>query len=95
MTSEVTVGAPAVAAGPEAPTPLAELRVRVQSAEDRAAGLERALASNRRIGMAIGILMSQHRLTEHQAIAVLTAHSQHHNVKVRELAETVILTGTL
>ncbi|MEU2347946.1 ANTAR domain-containing protein [Modestobacter sp. NPDC049651] len=80
---------------PDVLTLLDELQERARSAEDRAAGLERALASNRRIGMAIGILMCQRRLTEEQAFAVLRTHSQHRNVKVRELAETVIYTGRL
>jgi len=72
-----------------------QLQARVRSAEDRAALLERALASNRRIGMAVGILMCRSQLTEDQAIAVLKTHSQHRNVKVRALAETVIYTGTI
>ena len=76
-------------------TLLDELQARVRSAEAKAASLERALASNRRIGMAVGILMCLRQLTDDQAVAVLMAHSQHRNVKVRELAETVIFTGTL
>ena len=76
-------------------TVLDQLQARIRSAEERAAGLQRALASNRRIGMAVGILMCQRRLTEDQAIALLKTHSQHCNIKVRELAETVIFTGTL
>ena len=79
----------------DVPTLLDELQARVRSAEDKAASLERALASNRRIGMAVGILMCQRQLTDDEAVAVLMAHSQHRNVKVRELAETVIFTGTL
>ncbi|MFR9807286.1 ANTAR domain-containing protein [Pseudonocardia sp. RS010] len=74
---------------------LDQLQARARSAEERAADLERALATNRRIGIAIGILMCLHRLTDDQAIATLKAQSQHRNVKVRELAETVISTGTL
>ena len=76
-------------------TGLVELQARIRSAEERAAGLQSALVSNRRIGMAVGILMCQRRLTEEQAIALLKTHSQHCNIKVRELAETVIFTGTL
>jgi AmiR/NasT family two-component response regulator len=74
---------------------LDRLQARVRSAEDKAAGLERALASNRRIGIAVGILMCRQQLTADQAIEVLKTCSQHRNVKVRELAETVIYTGTL
>jgi hypothetical protein len=39
--------------------------------------------------------MCQRQLTEDQAIALLKTHSQRCNVKVRELAETVIFTGML
>jgi len=76
-------------------TVLDQLQARVRSAEERAAGLERALASSRRIGMAVGILMCRHQLTDDQAIAILKAESQRRNVKVRGLAETVIYTGTI
>ena len=74
---------------------LDRLRELLRSAEDRAAGLERALMTNRRIGIAVGILMCQRQLTADQAFAILRTHSQHLNLKVRELAETVIYTGTL
>jgi hypothetical protein len=71
------------------------MQARATSAEERAAGLERALTSSRRISIAIGILLCRHQLTEDQAVAVLEAHSQRHDVTVRELAETVICTETL
>jgi hypothetical protein len=76
-------------------TELDRLEARLRIAEDRAASLERGLASNRRIGIAIGILMCHRQLTDDQAFAVLATHSQRCNVKVRELAESVIFTGTL
>jgi len=96
MTVDGTVEAPAAPAQRfELLAELDELQGRVRSAEDRAVNVERALATNRRIGIAIGILMCQRRLTDDQAIATLTTHSQHRNVKVREPAETVIFTGTL
>ena len=96
MTIDVAVEAPAAPARRfDVLTELDRLQGRVRSAECRAANLERGLATNRRIGIAIGILMCQRRLTDDQAIATLTTHSQHRNVKVREPAETVIFTGTL
>lgn len=67
----------------------------VWSAEDRVADLERTLTSNRQIGMAVGILMCRHQLTTDQAFAMLRTHSQHRNIKVRDLARTVISTGGL
>jgi AmiR/NasT family two-component response regulator len=76
-------------------TVLDQVQARVRSAEDEAAGLERALLTTRRIGMAVGILMCRQQLTEDQAVAVPKTHGQHCNVKLRELAETVIDTGTL
>jgi AmiR/NasT family two-component response regulator len=74
---------------------LADLRARVVAAETRTANLEVALATNRRIGIAVGILMCRLGVTEDQAFAVLRKHSQDNNVKVRDLAEEVIYTGSL
>ncbi|MGY1603927.1 ANTAR domain-containing protein [Geodermatophilus sp. SYSU D00815] len=61
----------------------------------RAAGLERAQLSNRRIGMALGILMARGGLTEQQAFDALRTASSRRNVRLRDLAEQVIFTGTL
>src|SRR4051812_33618305 len=76
-------------------TGVQHLRAQLDSAETRAETLQRGLLSNRRIGMAVGILMCRCQLTEEQAFDVLREHSQHVNTKVRELAETVIYTGGL
>jgi ANTAR domain len=73
---------------------LADLLAQVRAAEAKAAHLESALATNRRIGIAVGILMCRLQLPEDRALAVLWKHSQDHNVKVRDLAEEVIYTGT-
>ena len=61
----------------------------------RADHLERALASGRRIGAAIGILMVSLRLTEPQAFDALRVASQHTHRKLRDVAEDVLLTGEL
>ena len=60
---------------------------------DKAEHLRTALESNRRIGMAIGILMALHRVSDTQAFDMLRIASQHTHVKLREVAEEVILTG--
>ena len=52
-----------------------------------------ALSSNRRIGIAIGVLMAMHHLTEQQAFDVLRTASQHTHTKLHAVAEEVILTG--
>lgn len=57
--------------------------------------LERALASNRDIGTAIGVLMAQHKITRTQAFDLLRIASQNTNRKLREVAQDVIETGTV
>jgi ANTAR domain len=77
-------------------TPVAELRrlrVRLATVEARARHLEVALASNRRIGMALGILMARHGISEEVAFAALRRASGRRNVKLREVAEEVVYTG--
>lgn len=65
------------------------------AALERVDNLERALASNRRIGMAIGVLMSSIKLTEDNAFALLRIASQDSNRKLADVAEDVITTGAL
>ncbi|UQX87115.1 GAF and ANTAR domain-containing protein [Jatrophihabitans telluris] len=60
---------------------------------DKAEHLQTALISNRRIGIAIGILMALHRLTETQAFDLLRTASQNNHVKLHEVAEQVIFSG--
>jgi len=84
---------------------LARVRVHVElsrlrefalaQAERRAANLEVALASNRQIGAAIGILMQQQKITERQGLDLLRRSSQAANRKLRDIADTVVLTGAL
>jgi AmiR/NasT family two-component response regulator len=57
------------------------------------AELQRALATSRQIGMAMGILMERHRLTPEQAFDRLRDLSQRRNVKLRDLADQVVYTG--
>lgn len=52
--------------------------------------LRAALISNRRISMAIGILMRDQRIDEHQAFDYLRRTSQNANRKLRDVAEDVI-----
>ncbi len=64
----------------------------MSSAEQRQHGeqLESALDSSRVIGMAIGILMEQTKVPRLRAFEILSAASQRNNVKLRDLAETVV-----
>ncbi len=86
-TRQRNVGLPAVE--------LAALRTRAEAAEDRADNLERALLTNRRIGMAIGILLERLRVTEEQPFDVLRQESMRQNVRLAQVAEQVVYTGTL
>jgi AmiR/NasT family two-component response regulator len=50
---------------------------------------------SRKIGTAIGILMSTHRVTEEAAFDMLRACSQRTHRKVRDIAADVVQTGWL
>ncbi len=57
------------------------------------AGLHRALASRDVIGQAKGVLMERRRLSGEQAFAHLRQMSNHHNVKLREIARQIAESG--
>lgn len=74
---------------------LAHSRADLYESNDRINHLEAALLSNRQTAMAVGILVERHRLTPEQAFDRLRTASQHRNIKLRELAERLVRTGTL
>lgn len=51
--------------------------------------LEHALDTRHAIGEAMGILMERHQLSEDDAFGVLRRLSQHHNIKLRDVARKV------
>jgi GAF domain-containing protein len=57
--------------------------------------LERALQSNRGIGVAIGVLMSQYKVSQAQAFDLLRMASQHSHRKLVDVALDVTETGVL
>lgn len=57
--------------------------------------LTRALASNREIGVAMGVLMTRHQLSREQAFELLRSASQNRNEKLRDVATEVADTGVL
>jgi hypothetical protein len=61
----------------------------------RAADLELALATGRRIGIAVGILMATAKLTEAQAFGLMRDTSMATQRKVRDIAEEIIQTGAV
>ena len=71
------------------------LRRNLDTAGLQSENLLAALESNRRIGMAIGILMATRQLTDDAAFDCLRRVSNQRNVKLRLVAEEVIYRGTL
>ena len=62
---------------------------------ERADNLERALRTSRDIGVAMGVLMTQHKITRDQAFDLLRIVSQSSNRKLHEVAVVVGDTGDL
>lgn len=62
-------------------------------AAERVLHLQQALQTNRQIGIAIGILMAHHQVTEEHAFDLLRTSSQRENVKLAAIAERVVHTG--
>jgi len=58
-------------------------------------GLTRSVATRQLIGQAQGILMERHKLSDQQAFALLVQASQHRNVKLRDIAEQLVHSGSL
>jgi signal transduction histidine kinase/DNA-binding response OmpR family regulator len=63
--------------------------------ENQVANLENALSSNRRIGAAVGVLMASQKVTSQEAFELLRRASNESNRKLRDVADSVVLTGTL
>jgi AmiR/NasT family two-component response regulator len=58
-------------------------------------GLQRSVASREVIGKAQGILMERHKIRGDRAFDLLRRESQTRNVKLRQIAETVVETGDI
>ncbi|MGY1831739.1 ANTAR domain-containing protein [Geodermatophilus sp. SYSU D01180] len=74
---------------------VARMEKNLLTADEQLTHLRVALESNRRIGMAIGILMALRKVDEEAAFGLLRTASSHRNVKLRQVAEEVIRTGTV
>ena len=74
---------------------LGALAISAAAARERAAQLQQALLTNREIGVAMGVLMNQHKITRKEAFDLLRVASQHTNRKLADLATEVADSGTL
>lgn len=64
--------------------------VRLFEADERASQLEQALISRSTIDQALGVLMTQNHCTRDTAFGILRRASQNRNVKLRDVAATII-----
>jgi AmiR/NasT family two-component response regulator len=88
---ELPTAAPDAATADVAQDPASELeRARIQIVN-----LQAGITSNRRVGMAVGIVMATLRVKEDEAFDLLRRLSQRSHRKLRDVAEDVILTGVL
>jgi hypothetical protein len=71
------------------------LAISAAAARERAAQLERALTTNRTIGVAMGVLMNEYKIPRSQAFDLLRVASQHANRKLADIAADVADTGAL
>ncbi|MCW2541830.1 MAG: antitermination regulator [Frankiales bacterium] len=73
----------------------AAISVDAATTMDKVANLQLAIQTNRKIGVAMGILMAEYRVTEARAFDLLRTASQHRHDKLRNVADDVVLTGSL
>jgi hypothetical protein len=71
------------------------LAVALTANQARVENLQKALQSNRDIGVAMGVLMARHRITREQAFGLLRMASQNSNRKLHDVARDVADTGEL
>ncbi|MBZ9643041.1 ANTAR domain-containing protein [Streptomyces sp. PSKA30] len=65
----------------------------VQALQDEVAQLKEALASRAVVDQAIGMMVALGRVTPDQGWAVLKQVSQHTNIKLRNVAELILIWG--
>ena len=58
-------------------------------------GLHRGVAARRLIGIGIGMLVERYDLSVERAFGVLVRHSQHLNLKLRDVARHLVENGEL
>jgi len=69
---------------------IAELQADGMLGHEHVAQLETALVASRVIGAAIGILMASRNIGQDEALTVLKGASQRSNVKMRDVAATIV-----
>ena len=85
----------AMVAADELPGNPVEIAAEYRRLKVEVANLRLALESNRRISMAVGMLMCRYQMTNQQAFAALRRASQNAHRKLNDIAESVLHTGQL
>ena len=67
----------------------------IGEAETTVGQLRQALQTNRTIGTAVGIVMTQYELDQQRAFQVMARTSQQSNRKLHDIAAEVVRTGSL
>ncbi|MEW1822686.1 GAF and ANTAR domain-containing protein [Arthrobacter sp. NPDC080031] len=68
-----------------------KLAVRIGATQQRAEDLEQAMRSRTAIDLATGVIMGQNRCSQEEAFRILTKASNGRNQKLREVAESLLL----
>ena len=76
-------------------TEVASFPAELQALQDEIHNLDLALESNRNISAAVGIIMERLRLTQQDAFQVLVKTSQARRIKLRQVADEIVETGSL
>jgi GAF domain-containing protein len=71
-----------------------EMRLRLAQHEELSANMRSAMESRTSIDMATGIIIAQNRCTQEEASAILKRASNARNVKLRELAQQIVIHAT-
>ncbi|WP_313818484.1 GAF and ANTAR domain-containing protein [Citricoccus sp.] len=66
------------------------LAVRLARHQETQADLDAALRSRTSIDLAVGVIMGQNRCSQEEAFKILTEVSSHRNIKVRDLATSLV-----
>ena len=74
---------------------IAQLRTDLARAKEQLRTFELALDSSRVIGAAVGIIMATQKMTYDSALQLLRDYSRVTSRKVRDLAERIVLTGSV
>ncbi|MEU9187250.1 ANTAR domain-containing protein [Streptomyces sp. NPDC048484] len=93
MTSDVGSGTTEPGGGPHGHAPSGEDAPRIVELQEEIGQLKEAVTSHAVVDQAIGMMVALGRVTPDQGWSVLREVSQHTNIKLRNIAELIIVWG--